>query len=84
MGVVVPTALDGAETWSMRSANREKVNVLEMKCLRSVVVVTRMDRVRNKEVHRRAIIERKLARRADKRWLKWFIYMQKMDENRIA
>ena len=31
----------------MRSAERRKVNVLEMKCLRSLVGVSRMDRVRN-------------------------------------
>ena len=32
-GVIVPTALYGAEAWGMRSAGRRKVNVLEMKCL---------------------------------------------------
>ena len=49
-GVIVPTALYGAEAWGMRSAERRKVNVLEMKCLRSLVGVSRMDRVRNEEV----------------------------------
>ena len=34
----------------MRSAERRKVNVLEMKCLRSLVEVSLMDRVRNEEV----------------------------------
>ena len=53
----------------MRSADRRKVNVLEMKCLRSLVGVTRMDRVRNEEVRRRAGIERELATRADQRVL---------------
>ena len=46
--------VDGAEAWGMRSAERKKVNVLEMKCLRSLVGVSRMDRVRNEEVRRRA------------------------------
>ena len=55
-GVIVPTALYGADAWGMRSAERRKVNVLEMKCLRSLVRVSRMDRVRNEEVHRRAEI----------------------------
>ena len=64
-GVIVPTALDGAEVWGMRSAERRKVNVLEIKCLRSLVGVSRMDRVRNEEVRRRAGIERELASRAD-------------------
>ena len=59
--VIVPTALYGAEAWGMRSARRRKVNVLEMKCLRSLVGVLRMDRVRNEELRRRAGIERELA-----------------------
>ena len=31
-GLIVPTALYGAEACGMRSAERRKVNVLEMKC----------------------------------------------------
>ena len=42
-GVIVPTALYGAEAWGMRSVERRKVNVLQMKCLRSLVGVSRMD-----------------------------------------
>ena len=42
----------------MRSAERKKVNVFEMKCLGSLVGVSRMNRVRNEEVRRRARIER--------------------------
>ena len=52
----------------MRSAERRKVNVLVMKCLRSLVGVSRIDRVRNEE----AGIERELASRADQRVLRWF------------
>ena len=39
-GVIVHTALYGAEAWGMRSDERRKVNVLEMKCLRSLVGVS--------------------------------------------
>ena len=35
--VIVTTSLYGAKAWSTRSAERRKVNVLEMKCLRSLV-----------------------------------------------
>ena len=45
--VIVPTALYGAEAWGMRSAKRRKVNVLDMKCLKSSVGLSRMDSVRN-------------------------------------
>ena len=41
--IIVPTALYGAEASSMRSAERRKVNVLEMKCLRNFVGVSGMD-----------------------------------------
>ena len=69
-GVIVPTALYEAELWSTRSAERRKVNVLEMKCLRSLVGVSRMDGVRNEEVRMRAGIERELASSADQRVLR--------------
>ena len=46
-GVIVPTALYGAEACGMKSAVRWKANDLEMKCLRSFIGVPRMDRVRN-------------------------------------
>ena len=68
----------------MRSAERRKVNVLEMKCLRSLVGVSRMDRVRNEEVRRSAGIQRELASRADQRVLRWFGHVERMDEYRMA
>ena len=68
----------------MRSAERGKVNVLEMKCLRSLVGVSRMDRVRNEEVHRRAGIERELASRRDQRVLRWCGHVERMDEYRMV
>ena len=82
--VFVPTALYGAEALAMRSAERRKVNVLEMKCLRSMVGVSRRDRVRNEEVRRRAGIERELESRADHRVLRWFGHVESMDVHRMA
>ena len=83
-GVIVPTALCGAEAWGMRSAERRKVNVLETKCLRSFVGVSRMNKVRNEEVRMRPGIERELASRADQRVLRWFGHVERMDEYRMA
>ena len=68
----------------MRSTEREKVNVLEMKCLRILVGVSRMVRVRNEQVRRRAGIERELVSRADQRVLRWFGHVERMDEYRMA
>ena len=82
--VIVPTALAGAEAWGMRSAERRKVNVLEMKCLRSLVGVSRMDSVRNEDVRRRAGIEREFSSKANLTAIRWFGYMERMDEYRMA
>ena len=37
-GVIVLAALYGAEAWGTRRAERKKMNVLELNCLRSSVV----------------------------------------------
>ena len=43
-----------------------------------------MDRVGNKEVRRRAGIEKELASRADQRVLRWFGHVERMDKYRMA
>ena len=44
------------------------------------MVVSRLDRVRNEEVRRRAGIERELTSRADQRVFRWFGHVERMDE----
>ena len=68
----------------MRSAERRKVNVLEIKCLRSLVGVSRINRVGNEEVHWRAAIESELSSKADQRVLRWFGNLERMDEYHMA
>ena len=68
----------------MRSAERRKVNVLEMKCLRNFVAMPRMYRVKNEEMHNRAVIEMALASRADQKVLRWLGHVARMDEYRMA
>ena len=68
----------------MRSAERRKVNVLGMKCLRSLVRVSRIYRVRNEEVRRRAGIERELASRADHRVWRYSGHLETVDDYRMA
>ena len=68
----------------MRSAERRKANVLEMKCLRRLVGVSRMDRVRNEEVCSIAEIQKELASRADQRVSGRFGHVVRMDEYHLA
>ena len=67
----------------MRSAERKKANVLKINCLRSLVGVSRIYRVRNKEMRRETGIERVLASRADQRVLRFFSHVERIDKYRM-
>ena len=82
--VIVSTTLYGAEAWGVSSAERRRVNVLEMKCLIRLVGVSRMDRVRNEVVRRKAGIERELTSRTVQRVFRWFGHVERMGEYRMA
>ncbi len=83
-GVAIPTALYGAETWNMGAAERKRLNVMEMRSLRSMCGVTRMDRVRNEEVRRRTGVVKVLAERAEQGVLQWFGHVERMEEERLV
>ena len=68
----------------MRSAERRKVNVLVMKCLGSLIGVSRMDGIRNAEVRMGAGIKKELTSKTDQRVLRWFGHAERMDEYRMA
>ncbi len=72
-GVVVPTVLYGAETWNMGAAERRRLNVMEMRCLRSMCGVTLMDWVRNDLVQRRTGVVRELAEQAEQECSLWVV-----------
>ena len=55
------------------------VNVFEMKCLRSMTGVPRLDRVRNEAAKARTGVRRELAARVDMNVLRWFGYVERMD-----
>ena len=56
--VVVPTVMYGSESWGMKVTERQKLNVFEMKCLRSMTGVSWLDRVRNEVVRARTGVRR--------------------------
>ena len=68
----------------MSSAERGRVGVLEMRCLRSLVGVSRMDGVGSGEVRGRAGVVGELASGADWRVLRWFGHVEGMDYCRVA
>ena len=81
--VVVPTVMHGSESWGMKVTERQKLNVFEMKCLRSMTDLSRFDRVRNEVERARTGVRRELAARVDMNVMRWFGHMQRMDNERL-
>ena len=82
--VIVPTVLYGAETWRLRESERKMLNVFEMRCLRSMIGVTRRDRVRNTVIREKTGMNVDLSGTADKSVLRWFGHMERMEEVRLT
>ena len=81
--VVVPTVMYGSESWGMKVTERQKLNVFEMKCLRSMTGVSQLDKVRNEVVRARTGVRRELAARVDMNVLRWFGHVERMDNERL-
>ena len=81
--VVVLTVLYGSESWGMKVTERQKLNMFEMKCLRSMTGVSRLDRVRNEVVKARTGVRRELAARIDMNVLRWVSHVERMDNERL-
>ena len=62
---------------------RQKLNVLEMKCLRSMTGVSQLNRVRNEVVRARTGVRRELAARVEKNVLRWFSHVERMDNKQL-
>ncbi len=60
-GIMVSTALPGAEAWNMGVAERNRLNVRKLKYMRSMRRVTLMNRVRNKEMTRKTVVDCQIA-----------------------
>ena len=82
--VIIPTVLYGSETWSVSEVDKKKLNVFEMRCLRSMVGVSRIDRVRNQSVRNRSGVVDKLSNRVEKKVLGWFGHLERMNRDRFA
>ena len=83
-GVIVPTALYGAETWNIREAEKKRLNAMEMRCLRGMAGVSIMDRVRNEEVRKRTGVEKRLSDRVEQSGLRWYGHVERMNEERLV
>ena len=67
----------------MKVNERQKLNVFEMKYLRSMTGVSWLDRVGNELISARTGVKSELAARVDMNVLRWFGHVERMDNERL-
>ena len=63
---------------------KHKLDVLELKCVRSVCRVTRLDRWENEEMSRRADVRGNMTDRVDQKILRRFRGLERRSKQRLA
>ncbi len=81
--VVRPAMLFGAEAWASKKAQEEKLNVAEMKMLRWMCGVTKMDRIRNERI-RGTVKVTEISKKVQERRLQWYGHVMRREENYVG
>ena len=69
--VVRPAMMYGAETWAVKKAQEQKLDVAEMRMLRWMSGVTKLDRIRNERIRGTTRVG-EISKKVQERRLKWF------------
>ena len=76
-----PVLTFGCESWKLTKSDKRKIQAVEMKYLRRVRGITRMDKIRNEEIRKNLGIE-SMSKFIEKRQLSWWGHLQRMDDTR--
>ena len=80
---VRPAMLYGAVTWASKEGQEEKLNVAEMKILRWLCGVTKLDRIRNEKIRGTAKVM-EISKKINERRLRWHGHVMRMDETYVG
>ena len=81
--LILPIAIYGAESWTLRQADTRHIESFEMRCLRVILGVHLMDRVKNEEIRKRLNIPNTICEEVSKRRMKWFGHVVRMPHHRL-
>ena len=70
--LIKPIAIYAPESWTLRAEDNRELLVFEMRCLRSILGVTRLDRLRNDDIRERLGIRSNILDTIKERRLRWF------------
>ena len=82
--IFVPTVLYGCESWVLNAKVRKKIEVVEMRILRDIANVRRIDRIRNARVREMCGCSASLEGIMERRILVWFGHVTRMNQERLV
>ena len=81
--VIIPTLTYGCETLTLQKRHRSSIQALEMRYLRRVEGITRVDRVRNEDI-RRELDQEAVLSVVDRKKKEWYKKVTEMQEDRLV
>ena len=82
--LILPIATYASETWALTVSDEKKLLVFEMQCLRSILGVSRLNRIRNEEIRRITGSEKTIIEVIKDKRLKWFGHVcRKTNDSRV-
>ena len=81
--LILPIAIYGAESWTLRQADKRQLNTFEMRCLRVILGVSLMDKIKNEEIRHMLHLSTGICDEVARRRLKWFGHLVRMPPHRL-
>ena len=81
--VVRSALMYGAETWALKKAQENKLEVAEMRILRWLCGVTKLDNIRNERIRRTTIVG-EITKKVQERRLKWNGHVMRREEHYVG
>ena len=80
--LILSILLYGAESWTMKKDDENRLHVFEMTCLRRILGVTRLDKIRNTKIKESLNLDQDVLNRIVVKRLKYFGHINRMQNTR--
>ncbi len=81
--LIIPILLYGSETLTLLKMEINKLEIFQMQCLRQILDISRLDRLRNETVRQQYGNQPTIEEAIQKRRLQWFGHVCRMDISRL-
>ena len=81
--VVRPAMMYGAETWAVKKAQEKKLDVAEMRMLRWMSGVTKLDRIRNERIRGTTKVG-EISKKVQESRLKWYGHVLRREDEYVG